>query len=474
MPGQPVKSGSLSDGETETTPLVDRLPSQGSFKRRHTISFGDFEQKPWTWRPEDAVGTMSAPAFVVNMFADLCPPGLLPLASGLSSTGYIPALLILLVLCCACVYTMWAIGRTTEITGGRTFRAQWATAIGERTSWVPVAATVAVCFGCNLAYSCYYADILASVTPSHFNPMPSFISMRTCFLVALTAFPLLPLCMLKDLSALAYTSFAAFLVVIYNTGFMCYRAADGSYAEDGVFWEQLHEKPDVPEKRWLGFGTDSLILVNFLAMGFLSHYNGCKYYRELKGHTPARLASCTVLGMGFTAAFYIITAVAAFETFGTSAHAVVLQNYARDDTLANGARIGMGFSIIASFPLMFSGLREAVIELLVMTWPQLDDYLVQIWIQNVLSGGLLMLVTACAVMLADASLVVGVVGAVCGSAVIYIIPCVLYSAAMCNVLSKDRHMLEIAMASSVAVIGGVLGVVGVISSLGSSSSSSSP
>merc|ERR1719217_1381825 len=117
----------------------------------------------------------------------------------------------------------------------------------------------------------------------------------------------------------------------------------------------------------------SLVLVNFLAMAFLSHYNGCKYYRELEHHTPARLAKCTAMGMGFTSAFYVVTAVAAYETFGTTAHSVILENYAKDDGLANGARVGMGFSIIASFPLMFSGLREAVLELMVMALPQCDE-----------------------------------------------------------------------------------------------------
>lgn len=461
---------SLSD--SESIPLVgarSSLPVPGShgggvggralmkLGRRHSITLGEVHRTAM-WRPEDSVNSMSAAAFVVNMFADLCPPGLLPLAAGLRGTGLLPALLLLLVLGSACVYTMWTVGRTCEITGCQTFRGQWAVTLGEQTAWVPVAVVVLVCFGCNLSYSCFFADIFASVMPSFGLSWAS----RDFCLIIFTLCPLLPLCMLKDLSALAYSSFVALVVVIYTTGVMCLRAIDGSYARHGQYFEGLEHPPDVPTSHMLDFGLSSLLLVNFLAMGYLSHYNGCKYYRELRGHTPFKLWQCTSLGMGITSIFYAVSAVAAFETFGTNACGVILENYAKNDNLINIARVGMGLSIIASFPLMFSGLREAVIELMIMMQPQWTEPLGSLWIQNVLSACLLLAVTHCAWMFTDAQLVVGIVGAVCGSAVIYMIPCVLYAEALGKVLNKEHHLLEIAIARSVAMIGMMLGVIGLI------------
>ena len=49
-----------------------------------------------------------------------------------------------------------------------------------------------------------------------------------------------------------------------------------------------------------------------------------------------------------------------YLAFGDNCEGTVLNNYAKTDELANIARIGMGFANVFSFPLMFSGLREAM------------------------------------------------------------------------------------------------------------------
>ena len=50
---------------------------------------------------------------------------------------------------------------------------------------------------------------------------------------------------------------------------------------------------------------------------------------------------------------------AGFATFGTNADGVILKNYSRKDALINAARLGMAFSIIASFPLMSAAIFPA-------------------------------------------------------------------------------------------------------------------
>merc|ERR1719161_1762705 len=100
--------------------------------------------------------TMSPVAFVVNMFADLCPPGLLPIAYGLRGTGYAPAVILLGLCYSICVFTMWCVARTSEITGEHTYRGQWEKVYGPSTAWVPVTVVILVCFGCNLSYSCFF------------------------------------------------------------------------------------------------------------------------------------------------------------------------------------------------------------------------------------------------------------------------------------------------------------------------------
>lgn len=401
-----------------------------------------------TWRSEDAYGKMSAVAFVVNMLADLCPGGVLPLAYGLNWAGYAPALMFLVVLCALSIYTMWVIARTAEITGEKTWKGQWEKAICRDTAWIPVTVIVLFCFGCTLLYADFTADLFAAALP----PLGVTLSRDQC-LVLFTVFPLLPLCLKNDLSALTFTSSLSMIMMVYTVLVTCLRAVDGTYSSEGVHYESLLEKPSFPKRHMYNLSGDSLVLMNFISMAFLSHYNGHKYYRELKGHTPRRFAQCTGVAMGITGIFYGVMMFAGYYTFGMSAQGVILDNYAPEDMLANMARVGIAFSMLASFPIMFSGLREAVIDLVVFVFPSLEEDFSFCWSMNVLNVLLLISVATCAMIVTNVGEVVGVVGAICGSALIYILPSILYVRSIEKFLLKEEHALEITCVRSLAYFG---------------------
>jgi len=317
--------------------VADSKLKRGARPRRHTMpvsSDGYFHAR---WSKEHAIGTMSPAAFIVNMFADLCPPGFLPLASGMASTGVAPGVLLVVLFYGLCTHTMFTVGKSTDITGATTFAEQWAIAVSEKTSWLPTVVVACVCFGCTISYACFYADIFSSALP---------LTRSQC-LVGFALLPMLPLCMLKDLSALAPSSFVAFLSVIYTAIVMVIRCCDGSYAHGGRYYSNLAVKPDVPDSHAYDFGPTSLVLVNMLAMGYLAHYNGCKYYRELVRHSPKKFVRVTATAMGISAVLFTVTMIAGFKTFGMVSNGVILKNYAGDDLLVKAARLGMGTSIIA-------------------------------------------------------------------------------------------------------------------------------
>lgn len=442
-----------------STPSGSARPSR-MFARRNTVTVSELKRRYWTI--DDGNDTMSALTFVVNMFADLCPPGFLPLAFGLKATGYIPGLLMLVTFYGLCVYTMYAISKSMQLSGCKDFASQWTNAVGKGSAWFPVLAVFLVCFGCNLSYSCFFADIFAGVMPALGLRMS-----RSLCLLAFTAFPTTPLCLLKNLSALSCSSGFALVAVLFTAGVMVARAADGSYARGGRFFADLKPElaPKVPDDHLYGFGLPSLALLNALAVAFLSHYNGCKYYRELAGKTPTKLVQCTATAMGICALLFATTAVAAFQTFGMNADGVILKNYSERDPMANAARLVVGLSIIASFPLMFSGLREATITLLKLMFPRSAAELDLVWMQDVVSMVLLALITCIALVVTDAGLVVGVVGAVCGSVCIYVVPCTLYAGAIKSFLSAEKFSMEVAFLRCLTCLGVVLGAAGCYSSL---------
>ena len=88
-----------------------------------------------------------------------------------------------------------------------------------------------------------------------------------------------------------------------------------------------------------------------------------------------------------------------------------------------------------------------------------------VWQQDLLSVVMLLVILSVALFLTDAGLVVGVVGAVCGSAIIYVIPSILYAAAIEMFLSPDKHRTELRILRCLAVGGVILGVSGVLTSI---------
>merc|ERR1719498_179075 len=110
-----------------------------------------------------------------------------------------------------------------------------------------------------------------------------------------------------------------------------------------------------------------------------------------------------------------------YLTFDKISDAVILNNYSQDDVMINVARLAMGLANVFSFPLMFSGLREQAIELICFFAPSFGPTTEYVWFQNVLSAVMLTIITAVAILVTDASIVVGLVGSLCGSATIYVI-----------------------------------------------------
>merc|ERR1719316_2138435 len=105
---------------------------------------------------------------------------------------------------------------------------------------------------------------------------------------------------------------------------MVVRYMDRSYATGGKYYLQ-HEVETVPHT--MTFGLGSLQLVNALAVTFLCHYNGCKYYREYIGHTPGGFRNVVGIGFGLTTSLFLIAMLYGYMTFGAVSNSVILNNY---------------------------------------------------------------------------------------------------------------------------------------------------
>ena len=141
-----------------------------------------------------------------------------------------------------------------------------------------------------------------------------------------------------------------------------------------------------------------------------------------------------------------------YLAFGDNCEGTVLNNYAKTDELANIARIGMGFANVFSFPLMFSGLREALIALVIFCAPSCEETAELVFFQHGLRAIMLEFIILVTGLVTDASLVVGFVGFICGSAIIYVIPCYLFAHAY-GQSHYSQNPKEVRLVKAIGVIG---------------------
>jgi amino acid permease len=390
-----------------------------------------------TWRPENAHQTMSSLAFIVNIVADLVPSGFLSISYGMSGAGYIPSLILLLIIGFIATFTMWTCGRTCEITGKYEFASQWIATIGPRTAWVPLAVIIVTSFGALLCYACYVADIMDEVMPAFGAPIP-----RDVCLIAVSIFPTLPLAFMKDMSAMAYTSSVAFVAMLYMCLVMLVRAFDGSYSLGGQFYHHSHHQGVHPGRNAFRMEPTAMILLNILAMAFHCHCNACKYYRELDRAAPGHFGKCTSVAMFICGLLYALMGGAGFHTFGWAAEGTILENYDLSDWPVNVGRVLMCLSLLSSYAIMFGALRESAVSLTRFVAKR-EDLLERIWTQDLLSTFLVTLITIIAALVHNSGMVDSFVGAVGGNAIIFVIPCALYVGAMRAHFDKGRNKWQL-------------------------------
>jgi hypothetical protein len=154
------------------------------------------------------------------------------------------------------------------------------------------------------------------------------------------------------------------------------------------------------------------------------HYNAVKYYMELKVRTLPSLQGVMAAGIGGTALVFWCMMILGYATFGIHAQTLLLNNYHPSlDVMATVARIFTGIAIISGYALMFSGFKAALFSLLKLDQPDVQNRSTK---QNMLSFLFLSMIAiaACFVTEHELATVIGVVGSVFGSVVIYIFPAI--------------------------------------------------
>jgi amino acid permease len=260
--------------------------------------------------------------------------------------------------------------------------------------------------------------------------------------------------MLKNLKVLAPFSILGIAGMVGTVVAMTVRCFDGTYAETGQN-NKMTFLTDLPETMRPSFGTVGMRgvlrpqvfnLLCMLATAYVAHYNSPRFYIELKDNSIPRFNRVVVISYVSSAAIYVVIAAVGFLTFGANSSEYILNNYSTRDMLATFCRISIAMSISFTYPIVFVGVRDGIIDLLKVPADQRTAFFL-----NILSTLILSVLTVMAATFTDLGMVLALGGATFGTAVIYIFPSLMFRAAV-NKLGKDATDAEKQEAKLVAFL----------------------
>lgn len=145
---------------------------------------------------------------------------------------------------------------------------------------------------------------------------------------------------------------------------------------------------------------------------------------------------------------------------------MILNNYSGKDIGATICRLIVTISLIGSYPLFVRGIKSSFVELF------LKGKEVSKKMNKQITNGLLGGITAAALVLKDAGVMVSLTGAIMGSAIIYSFPSFIYLKLTKRLIAEGKMKksfgvsLERAFNKLLLVSGGVLAILGTAVTLG--------
>mmetsp|Transcript_34934 Transcript_34934/g.44833 ORF Transcript_34934/g.44833 Transcript_34934/m.44833 type:complete len:578 (-) Transcript_34934:580-2313(-) len=401
-------------------------------------------------------GTSSMAISLLNLTKNIIGGGMLALPAGMvagGGTGVGAAAILLVLSASLSAYTFFNIGQSCNRTNAISFKALWTKTLGAKSAWMIDALIFSMISGLLVLFLCFLGDLFASLS----TLVPGLGAGKHQVVVTLVTSTLLPLCLMKDLSALKYSSMAGLLAVVYIVFFITKRALDGSYQEGGQFFlglaPHLRSVP-LNAKGFLELTLGSMVLVNCQTTSFSVHSNAVKFYNDLKDPSPARFAKVVAAAFTISMGVYLVVMMMATKTFGKNCQGLILNNYHLEDKLAQVCRFATGISLLTSFPLVFNAFRESFVSILGAFLRRKTTPLAQrrqekanpftardlspvAW--NLLTTLLLGAVTFASLVLKDITTLVSLIGSIGGGLTGYVIPASMYR----KLLRRDRKTLGV-------------------------------
>lgn len=278
---------------------------------------------------------------------------MLSLPFAVKGAGVVPALVGLGVMGVLNAYSFFLLGWCCHAVGASSFGELWSKTFGPESAWIADASVLVNNGLACLAYCVLIADFLTKSLGGLLPGIP-LLQTRGADLVLVATGLLVPLSLLKDLAPLRFSSIAGLIATFY--GFLLL-VSDAATSVDVL-------DPRGPVlQNFFPVRADFFASLALFSSAFMAHYNSPKFYSDLQDNTIGRFATLVVGAFGLALVAFSMFGFSGFALFGFGVKGNVLTNYGLS-TKVLLAWLGMGFSVVFTYPLVFSTFRDSASALL--------------------------------------------------------------------------------------------------------------
>lgn len=457
-------------GTRQFTRSFNRSFAPRSFTRTTTLggaADGDAD-------PQDGLSVATAS---FNLANSIVGAGLVGLCFVANSAGIIPFLAFMLFAGYGSTITLDMLAAGADMAGFKDYERIGIAAIGNPGKWATALSVCAQCYGACVAYL-----VLIESTAPVVGKVIGFELDAVYLQIGISMFVVLPMCILKDLRALAPTAMFALVVYLLVALYVIYSGfTDTWYTDVG---EVPLGNGDVAKAcppggiKWVGDSPMSIVK-NFptIIFAYVCHMTAPYIFLELNGGEVSAMNKVNRLSVSMAGFLYVCVGLFGYVAFTNNSFSSVLQNLRHcvctewagdacqstcnatvckdDDILASILNAGFLLAVITGYPVVHFGLRKSLIT---MFWGTGQPFSWGIHngiaIANV-AGTLVVAISA-----SNVSVVFNWAGSIASPMVAFILPC-LFFIALLRLTGKTYETVGVRSGRLLLVIGLLMMVVGV-------------
>lgn len=390
---------------------------------------------------------------IFNLANNIMGAGMLVLPWAMAQSTLIPGCLLMVMASFCSTSSLLMLGRCCEVTGAYTFKGLAEKAFGRNAGiaiqCVVLSYTTGTCIAYVIfsgefsrdffKYCAYSAGQVANATN---GAEPSFLGAYYYLTdpiyskVGLALFVLLPICLVRDLHMLRHTSTLAVLCIIYTTVMVA--AFSGSEPVSPTF-----EMAEVQPSIWRAYPI--------FIVAFTAHYNGPRFYGELKGRSLSVFTKVAVPAFMLCAFIYISCAVAGYHRFGYKTCPSILACFPIQSLPAAIARMAFAVVMVTSYPIAFFAIRDSLIQLI---FPLHVGRFGTVF--HALTVGMVAFTATVGILFPKISFVLDINGAAFGSLIVYVLPSVMFLKLRADSRGKAEAVHSASVYSGNANLAGVV------------------